>query len=367
MAASINLDSETVQNKISLHTGQNGDLHSSYLSSIAVTLNRSRLRQPNQDSLTLTQNLNSESKSLIPQIPVAESVQAAIDRYWALGAMALTSGISLSLLWFLFQKPRDNKAALEIAALEIAASDGKLSAQETKIASESESEAAKPNAFASSTANLLTADDVASQAPLASPSPTVADIDVVQELIRDLQSQENVVATTSKNKFDVDLQISRRRKAIWELTKSGDYRSIQPLLAIMSEVSETDKSLIVEAVSQITNRSFKPINEQLFANLQDRSPQVRLNAVRDLKHLYQFVMPAIAKIASMQSDPDYQVRQTAIQTLKQLNTNPLPTFEKPVAHNLDSAEIDDLVSGKDREANLHLVAYLLEELDTEKS
>ena len=115
-----------------------------------------------------------------------------------------------------------------------------------------------------------------------------ARIDMVQELIQDLQSDGS--ASNNVSTCDSAAQITRRRKAIWELTKTGDYRSIEPLLKIMPQVGEPDKSLVIEAVTQITNRSFKPINEQLFANLQDRDPKIRLNAVRDLKNLYQFVI-----------------------------------------------------------------------------
>ncbi|MEM6614056.1 MAG: hypothetical protein AAF652_17715, partial [Cyanobacteria bacterium P01_C01_bin.72] len=191
--------------------------------------------------------------------------------------------------------------------------------------------------------------------PIAS---SVANIDLTQELIQDLQPVSEANSTASSD-AGASSQTIVRRKAIWKLTEMGDYRSIEPLLRIMSQVGATDKSLIVDAVTQIARRSFQPLNDQLFVDLEQQDPEVRVNGIRDLKRLYQFIAPVVTKIAQMQSDPDYEVRQAAIQALHQLNSSPLPTFS-----NYSEQEIDSLVSGKDSEANLHLVAYLLAELDT---
>ena len=275
--------------------------------------------------------------------------------------MALTSTISLFLLWVLFKKP-----AQEVAVVQDAVADRQLATPtEAVLESElvtlaaSEDNPSVDKAIASSTLNLDSDNSVITE-KLSTLDLTGDRIDVVRELIQDLQSDNlfNEISTDD----DQDC-IARRRKAIWELTKIGDYRSIEPLLKIVPQVGEPDKSLIIEAVTQISSRSFQPINEQLFANLQDRDPGVRLNAVKDLKNLYQFVAPAITKTAQMQSDVDYEVRQTAIQALVQLNANPLPTFSDS-AKNSAEREVDELVSGENSKANLHLVAYLLEELDT---
>ena len=300
-----------------------------------------QLAQDNSSEPISTQNL-----------PVSESLQTAIDRYWALGAMALTSSIAIFLLWLLFKKPQDTDADITAtSATSTAPTDSNLST--SKIPTSVATASVATESLADSTESSL-------------PKSPIAHIDVVRELVRDLQLDTRTETNKVDRQFKNDLQISRRRKAIWELTKTGDYRSIEPLVKIMPEVSATDKSLIVEAVSQITRRSFRPIDEQLFANLQDPSPEVRLSAIRNLKHLYQFVTPAIGKIALMQSDPDYRVRQTAIQTLRQLNADPLPTFERANDGNSVDEAQDSLVSGGDSEANLHLVAYLLAELDAEQ-
>jgi hypothetical protein len=193
---------------------------------------------------------------------------------------------------------------------------------------------------------------------------------VVQELINDLQHHHNYPDSypdgnpsnySDTKAFSVSSppHISIRRKAIKKLAKVGDYRSIEPLLEIMPQVGTLDKSLIFKAVTQINQRTFQPINSELFVALQNEHPEIRLNALRDLKSLYQFVSPVITQIAQMQSDQDYEVRQTATQVLRQLNASPLPTFN-------NCSEVDDLIVGKESEANLHLVAYLLAELDAER-
>ena len=70
-------------------------------------------------------------------------------------------------------------------------------------------------------------------------------IDVVVELIKYLQQP------------DEDF----RREAIWELAKIGDSRAIEPLTEILSQVNSTDRSSIIKAITQITKRSFQPINQ----------------------------------------------------------------------------------------------------------
>lgn len=269
------------------------------------------------------------------------------DRYLALGAMVLTSGISFLLLWVLFKNPVQNERDLaKVAVVDLDS--------ESTIQTDSQANLAVEDGI-DSTIDLNSDDSAITNE--SSPNLTI-NIDIVRELIQDLQADTPICDSST---FNPHAQ-ARRRKAIWKLAKIGDCRSIEPLLEIMSQVGEPDKSLIIQAVSQITNRSFKSINEQLFTDLQDLDPEVRLNAIKDFKNLYQFVTPVVTKIAQMQSDADYQVRQAATQALTQLNASPLPAFTKLK----NSSEPVDLISGENSQANLHLVAYLLAELDAEK-
>lgn len=285
-----------------------------------------------------------QSSQVVATASQADLDQPAISRRWSLGAMGLTFTVALFLLWILFRPPSQK----------LVNDEPRL--QQNKIQSKPESESIADRGANAETSRLDSAQvtsEAASQAVA-----TVANIDITQELIHDLQGRQESAPETSSESA-ISAHTAARRKAIWKLSKTGDCRSIEPLLKTIPEVGTADQSLILDAVAQISHRRFKPINDELFVALQHQNPEVRLSAIRDLRRLYQFVIPVITKIAQMQSDPDYEVRQTATQTLHQLNSNPLPTF-----NNHANPEITNLVSGEDSEANLHLVAYLLAELDT---
>ena len=308
------------------------------------------------------QKISKANSAIAQESSVSPEPPSKISRRWSLGGIVLTSAIAMFLIWILFRKP----AQMAEVDREKVSKDQKLQRNDkqskvrNKLKSEpasSKTPVAQSDLLENSINPAKTVNDSLNTEDLAAENDVIkadadsdpTDFDVVHELIKDLQGLDNSSDT-----------VSLRRKAIWKLTKVGDYRTIEPLLKIMPLVGELDKSLILEAVTQISNRSFQPLNDKLFADLQHQNPEVRLNAVRDLKGLYQFVSPVITKIAKMQSDPDYEVRQTATQTLQQLNANPLPTFTS-----YGEDRVDDLVVGEESEANLHLVAYLLAELDAE--
>ena len=135
-------------------------------------------------------------------------------------------------------------------------------------------------------------------------------IDVVVELIKYLQQPDD------------DL----RREAILELAQIGDSRGIEPLTEILSQVNSTDRSLVVKAIAQITKRSFQPLEDLLFSNLDDANPEIRQNAIRDLAAVHAFVAPITKQLSRMQLDRDMQVRQTAKIAIKQLNLCYFPSL-----------------------------------------
>ena len=274
--------------------------------------------------------------SALAQIDIEpQGSKTEISQGWYWVAIAITSGISLFLLWSLFRKPQ------HLIDSQTEPSTQKIESDKIKAESVNFESGDRFNSIEN--IDLTAKNNIAQVATVATPR---GNIDRVRESVQDLPQLS---------------QVEPRRKAIWELAKVGDYRSIEPLLKIMPNVEAVDRNLIFEVVNQIINRSFESANRELFANLQHEDPQVRLNGIRDLKQLYQFASPAISKLAAMQSDPDYEVRQTATQTLQQLNVNPTPPL-----NDYSNPEIDRLVSGEDSKANLHLVAYLLEELDVEE-
>ena len=286
-----------------------------------------------------------------------EAANSEISRGWSWGGIGATSAISLFLLWLLFKKPQQSTNFATRSNTE------KFQPKKTKVESVNFKSGDRSNSIEGNThdlskvetnINLTAKNNITKVARVATP---IENVDLVRELIQHLQEPSHNLMTAS---LVASSQNELRRKAIRKLAQVGDYRSIEPLLKIMFSVEAVDKDLILEAVNQIINRSLKPINQKLFANLQHQDPQIRLNAIRDLKQLYQFASPAISEIAAMESDPDYEVRQTASQTLRQLNVNPIPPL-----NNYSNLEIDRLVSGESK-ANLHLVAYLLAELDVDE-
>ncbi|MGL5077466.1 MAG: HEAT repeat domain-containing protein, partial [Waterburya sp.] len=127
------------------------------------------------------------------------------------------------------------------------------------------------------------------------------EIDVVFELIQDLQQSDRLL----------------RRKAIWKLTHTGDFRAIEPLVAIIPEADSVDKSLILDAITRIAQRSWQPISKALFISLADENTEVKKNAIRDATALYKSIFPLTQCLSQMLGDSDREVQQTAKWALQQ--------------------------------------------------
>ena len=132
------------------------------------------------------------------------------------------------------------------------------------------------------------------------------EIDIVLELIKDLQQSDRTL----------------RRKAIWELAQKGDSRAIEPLVEIMSEATSLGKSLILSAITQIAHRNFAPVNNILFASLEDKNSEVRKDAIRNLVALYESISGVNKRLTNMLDDSDREVRQTAKWALKRIDLEP---------------------------------------------
>ena len=244
-----------------------------------------------------------------------------IDRSLSLVAMAVTSALSLLLLWLLFRKPLPNQEVMaELPTVE-EQQDQDFIVARSKLESLKQVEGEITPAqiysvedFPQSTQSTVTlvkeepdlvATDMSVNSNLIKPNSNADYADEVLQLMQDLQQSDR----------------NTRRQAMWELAKIGDSRCIKPLMAIMPRGSSVDKSLIIKAITQITHRSFQPVNEQLFALLNDENPQVRIKAILDLTSYYKFVAPITQQLAQMQLDQDPEVRHRAKQALHKLNLN----------------------------------------------
>ncbi len=134
----------------------------------------------------------------------------------------------------------------------------------------------------------------------------IASLDLVEDLVKDLQN----------------IDPKTRRKAIWKIAQKGDSRAMNPLVHQMIDADSVERGLILEAIAQISVRTIKPISQAIAIAMQDQSPQVRKNAVRDLTRIYS-VMSQVHQLVSVAlEDPDPEVQETAKWAAKQLNVQP---------------------------------------------
>lgn len=141
-------------------------------------------------------------------------------------------------------------------------------------------------------------------------TPTrLPNFDLIDGLVKDLQEPDP----------------KKRRKAIWELAQKGDSRAMKPLVDLMIDSDSQERSLILEALSQISIRTLKPMNQALAISLQDKNPQVRKNAIRDLTRIYDLMSQISQMLRHAMDDSDADVQETARWALNQLNIQMTPT------------------------------------------
>lgn len=166
--------------------------------------------------------------------------------------------------------------------------------------------------------------DVTAQADLPLETTTrLSPVDIVDSLVQELSSTDSAV----------------RRHAIWELGQRGHSNAIQPLVDGLLGADSQEKSLILAALSEISSRSLKPIHRALTLGLQDPSPEVRKNAIRDLSRVYDTVVQLSHMLAHATQDPEPSVQETAQWALSQLGripTNPASGALSPEASTLNS-------------------------------
>ncbi|WP_232731612.1 HEAT repeat domain-containing protein [Kamptonema formosum] len=151
----------------------------------------------------------------------------------------------------------------------------------------------------------------------------LAKIDIIDELVKELRSRDPAT----------------RRKAIWDLGQRGDSRAVQPLVNLMIDSDSKQRGLILAALSEIGTRTLTPLSRALAVSLQDDSPEVRKNAIRDLTRIYDSLAQISQLLRHAADDPDPEVRETARWAFGQLeririppgaeNRPNLPNSDKP--------------------------------------
>ncbi|GAB1545433.1 hypothetical protein NUACC21_81090 [Scytonema sp. NUACC21] len=150
----------------------------------------------------------------------------------------------------------------------------------------------------------------------------LAKVNIIEQLIEDLRSPDP----------------TQRRKAIWDLGQQGDSRAVQPLVELMVDSDTQQRSLILAALAEIGTRTLKPMNRALAISMQDESPQVRKNAIRDLTRIYDMMAQVSQMLSHAVHDSDAEVQATAKYALSQMNRiRALPNQERE-----DKKELEEL-------------------------
>ena len=316
--------------------------------------------QPDQKQFESATKSPAATREEVLNSQVTVEVPQRISRRWSLVGMAITSLLSLIILWSLFQKEEqkqdreldsesvllETQDSLELNDEESELFDEELIISEqlpgiTVLNSEGEpisNQSGKSrqsieaititnaNSFDGHQPKADNTKDLMSRnvQPLVEANleygwkiitSHTTEIDVVSKLIKDLQHSDR----------------NLRRKAIWELAQTADSRALEPLVEIMSQVDVLDKNLILDAIAQIALRNVRPINSALFTALQDANSEVRKNAICDLVILYKPVSQITERLNQMLNDSDREVRQTAEWALKQFNLASISSISQDFA------------------------------------
>ena len=168
-------------------------------------------------------------------------------------------------------------------------------------------------------------DDFASSLPVQATS-RIPSADLILSLIESLRDEDP----------------RTRRRAVWKLAQMSDSRAMQPLVDSMVDGDSYERSLTLEALAQICTRSLRPMNQALAISLQDKNPQVRKNAIRDLTRLYDIMSQISQLICHALDDSDEEVQETARWAIRQLNLQLAPRLDIAPLETTGEPEDDDV-------------------------
>lgn len=132
----------------------------------------------------------------------------------------------------------------------------------------------------------------------------------------------------------------KRRQAIWKLAQTADSRAMKSLVDLMINTDSQERSLILEALSQISTRTLKPMNHALTLSLQDKNPQVRKNAIRDLTRIHELMSQIYQLLCHAMDDSDREVQETAKWAINQLNTQIPPRLDMMTDENTSEVTVE---------------------------
>jgi|GEM_PF-2574261 len=205
-------------------------------------------------------------------------------------------------------------------------------------------ESSKPEiSISDNNVDVIVDSDIMGQLTITTSDTTETKIDVVLELIQDLHQSNQLKDTNTSN----DL----RRKAIWELGQSNDFRAVEPLIQTMPEVDSLEKGLILDAINQIASRSFDSINHARLTSLKDDNTEVRKNAIQDLTSLYQSMSFVTIQLSKMVNNSNLEVQQTAKWALEKFNQMSDAATSRDSSINFSSNLVSDNSNGSNGKSN----------------
>jgi hypothetical protein len=309
------------------------DLSRAGLSAAATQLDQTEERSPIAiGSVTKQVDFNQPAVMAIPNVFFAEVVrplatvsdpqsdQASVNRskmWWILGSLILVGSLGGGLVWMRSQFQSSTPSPVSDPATD---ADHNLSGSNLSAGTQASASSVPQEA-----ADLPIKTEPSADQALDT-TTRLSSVDMVESLVGELSSLDGTV----------------RRQAIWELGQRGHSAAIAPLVNGLLTADSQEKSLILAALAEISSRHLKPMHRALALGLQDPSPEVRKNAIRDLSRVYDTVAQLSPMLAHAAQDPDPDVQATAQWALRQLNRIPAAPYPAILPLEADAQESSHL-------------------------
>ena len=276
------------------------------------SVHNSQLLAADSPSIQSQKALQEQTSARYAQQAV-QNPQADLDRenqLWLLLVLAIVAAFGWGTALFLFLRLRRRPAIPNSLTQE----EALLEATESDVPPETSEVNNHQEAAVNDTNSLVEINAQQEAAEASSDLPSIVclpNLDHIETLMQDLQ----------------DIDPKKRQKAIWELAQKSDSRAMKPLVDLMIDTDSQERSLILESLSQISTRTLKPMNQALAISLQDKNPQVRKNAIRDLTRIYDVMSQISQMLCHAIDDGDHEVKETAKWALTQINLQMPPRLD----------------------------------------
>ena len=269
------------------------------------------------------QPANNQSESLTEDEPKTKP----LNKKFLLSAIAITSIFSVGLLFSLFKKV-EIKTNEETSDLQ---KNNNSNQENNHVLDDDETILYVPDSSSTNSADHQNSSQQPESDDTVIVSPNDASVYAAQPHSQDSPDPFAVTSEASSPTEDLvaelipKLTISDhkfRHQAINALAQSGDSRAMSPLVELMIEADSQERSLIIDAMQEITSSILKPMNRALILSLGDENSQVKQNAIRDLTRIYEVMLQVTERLSQTINDSEQKLPETAQWALKQLKQMP---------------------------------------------